>query len=52
MALALQGSTYRDPIITATLVVVIFSVIVQGLTLPRVVRHFARAGTVSEPGGE
>lgn len=52
MALALQGSTYRDPIITATFVVVIFSVIVQGLTLPRVVRHFARAGTVSEPGGE
>ena len=38
LALALPEDFYRDALITATYGVVVFSILVQGLTLPRVVR--------------
>ena len=38
LALALPDDVYRDALITATYGVVVFSILVQGLTLPRVVR--------------
>ena len=38
LALALPDDIYRDALITATYGVVVFSILVQGLTLPRVVR--------------
>lgn len=39
LALSLPPGTLRDTIVTATYVVVAFSVLVQGLTLARVTRH-------------
>ena len=42
MALSLQGTAHREEIVTVTFVVVIFSVVVQGLTMPRLARHFYR----------
>lgn len=41
LALALPAGALRDTIVTATYVVVAFSVIVQGLTLGRVARRYA-----------
>ena len=41
LALALPAGALRDTILTATYVVVAFSVIVQGLTLERVTRRYA-----------
>ncbi len=56
MALALAiprdaGAT-RDVIVTATYVVVAFSILVQGLTVPWVVKRFVKgeAGGVAAPG--
>jgi CPA1 family monovalent cation:H+ antiporter len=40
LALALPASPWRDPIIAVTYVVVVFSIVVQGLTLARVLRRF------------
>jgi CPA1 family monovalent cation:H+ antiporter len=39
LALALPASPWRDPIIAVTYVVVVFSIVVQGLTLGRVLRR-------------
>jgi CPA1 family monovalent cation:H+ antiporter len=39
MALSLPIDRYRAPLVTVTYVVVVFSVLVQGLTLPRLLRH-------------
>jgi CPA1 family monovalent cation:H+ antiporter len=39
MALSLPADQYRAPLITVTYVVVVFSVLVQGLTLPRLLRR-------------
>jgi Na+:H+ antiporter len=39
LALALPASPWRDPIIAVTYVVVVFSIVVQGLTLARVLRR-------------
>src|ERR1044071_9150612 len=39
LALALPASPWRDPIIAVTYVVVIFSIVVQGLTLARLLRR-------------
>lgn len=38
MALSLPASSYRDAIITITYIVVVFSILVQGLTIERIVR--------------
>lgn len=38
MALSLPASSYRDAIITMTYIVVVFSILVQGLTIARVVQ--------------
>jgi CPA1 family monovalent cation:H+ antiporter len=38
MALSLPSGEYRAPFITLTYVVVVFSVLVQGLSLPRLLR--------------
>jgi CPA1 family monovalent cation:H+ antiporter len=42
LALSLPPGPSRDPIITMTYIVVIFSIAVQGLTAGRVARYFAR----------
>jgi CPA1 family monovalent cation:H+ antiporter len=39
LALALPASPWRDPIIAVTYVVVVFSIVVQGLTLGRALRR-------------
>ena len=39
LALALPASPYRDALITVTYVVVVFSILVQGLTLARLLRR-------------
>jgi CPA1 family monovalent cation:H+ antiporter len=41
LALSLPAGRYRDAIITVTYVVVLFSILVQGLTLPRLLRRHA-----------
>jgi CPA1 family monovalent cation:H+ antiporter len=41
LALALPASPWRDPIIAVTYVVVVFSIVVQGLTLARLLRRAA-----------
>jgi CPA1 family monovalent cation:H+ antiporter len=38
LALALPASPWRDALISVTYVVVVFSILVQGLTLPRFLR--------------
>jgi CPA1 family monovalent cation:H+ antiporter len=45
LALALPPGGFRDAILTVTYVVVIFSILVQGLTLSRVLRRSASGGT-------
>ncbi|HZO02236.1 MAG TPA: sodium:proton antiporter [Burkholderiales bacterium] len=42
LALALPAGPYRDAILTVTYVVVVFSILVQGLTLSRLLRRGAR----------
>ena len=42
LALALPASPHRGAIITVTYVVVLFSILVQGLTLSRLLRRTAR----------
>jgi len=46
LALSLPASDYRDIIVTATYIVVAFSILVQGLTLGPVVRLMARRADV------
>lgn len=41
LALSLPGGPHRDAIIAVTYVVVVFSILVQGLTLPRILRSAA-----------
>jgi monovalent cation:H+ antiporter, CPA1 family len=43
MALSLPPSSYRDVLITMTYIVVVFSILVQGLTIERLVRTSSRA---------
>ncbi|MBX3334776.1 MAG: sodium:proton antiporter [Nitrospira sp.] len=43
MALSLPPSSYRDVLITMTYIVVVFSILVQGLTIERLVRASSRA---------
>jgi CPA1 family monovalent cation:H+ antiporter len=43
LALSLPASPYRNAILTVCYAIVVFSIIVQGLTLERVARRFARA---------
>jgi CPA1 family monovalent cation:H+ antiporter len=43
MALSLPPSPYRDVLITMTYIVVVFSILVQGLTIERLVRTSSRA---------
>jgi CPA1 family monovalent cation:H+ antiporter len=43
MALSLPPSPYRDVLITMTYIVVVFSILVQGLTIERLVRASSRA---------
>jgi CPA1 family monovalent cation:H+ antiporter len=43
LALALPAGTFRDAIITVTYIVVLFSILVQGLTLSRVLRRRGRS---------
>ena len=43
LALSLPQGPYRDLFLTMTYVVVIFSILVQGLTLKNLVRYYARA---------
>lgn len=40
LALALPDNEYKPTILAITYAVVVFSIIVQGLTVRRVVRHF------------
>jgi CPA1 family monovalent cation:H+ antiporter len=47
MALSLPPNAYRNTIIAITYGVVIFSIIVQGLTIPRVIRHYVRLESVA-----
>jgi CPA1 family monovalent cation:H+ antiporter len=42
LVLSLPTNEYKPLLLTATYVVVIFSIIVQGLTMERVVRRFLR----------
>jgi CPA1 family monovalent cation:H+ antiporter len=42
LVLSLPANEYQPLLLTATYVVVIFSIIVQGLTMERVVRRFLR----------
>ena len=44
LALSLPLGAARDTIITVTYAIVVFSILVQGLTLPRLVRHPAKEG--------
>lgn len=46
LALALPESEWKGTILAATYVVVLFSIIVQGLTVARVARHFTREPTL------
>ncbi len=48
LALALPPSPYRDLILLITYTVVIFSILVQGLTIGRVIRRFTGAAQRSE----
>jgi CPA1 family monovalent cation:H+ antiporter len=51
LALSLPSGTHRDAILMATYVVVLFSIVVQGLTLVRLLRHRSvSTGNDSEPG--
>jgi CPA1 family monovalent cation:H+ antiporter len=43
MALSLLPSPYRDVLITMTYIAVVFSILVQGLTMERVVWESSRA---------
>ena len=36
------ASPYKEPLLAVTYAVVIFSIVVQGLTIKHVVRHFVR----------
>ena len=38
MALSLPASTYRDAIVAMTYIVVVFSILIQGLTIERLIR--------------
>ena len=49
MALSLPVSGSREPLLTATYVVVIFSIIVQGLTVGRFIRWILRHPTTRRP---
>lgn len=49
LALALPASPWRDPIIAVTYVVVVFSILVQGLTLARLLRRARAARPYPEP---
>ena len=48
LALALPESEWKPPILTATYVVVVFSIIVQGLTIGKVVMRLGRASELPE----
>jgi CPA1 family monovalent cation:H+ antiporter len=47
LALSLPQALERELIVTVTYIVVIFSVLVQGLTIERVIRAVARKGKSS-----
>ena len=47
MALSLSPSRYRDVILTMTYIVVVFSILAQGLTLGRLVRASTHASSPS-----
>lgn len=44
LALSLPAGRERDIVLTVTYIIVIFSILVQGLSLKRVVRHLVKAG--------
>lgn len=44
-------ASYREPILVATYVVVVFSIAVQGLTLKPLVARVVKAGSAAAPGG-
>ena len=46
LALSLPESSYRDLIITITYMVVVFSILVQGLTVERLVRSTPKPGSM------
>ena len=52
LALSLPLGPQRDIILSATYAVVIFAILVQGLTLPRLVKRVVGAGSDPELGGE
>ena len=52
LALSLPLGPQRDIILSATYAVVIFAILVQGLTLPRLVKRVVGAGSDPESGGE
>ncbi len=49
LALSLPAGALRDTLLTATYLVVLFSVLVQGLTLGRVARHLAPSSAPQSP---
>ena len=50
LALSLPGFAGRETIVGATYVVVIFSILVQALTMGRLVRRLSREGLMEPPG--
>ena len=50
LALSLPQMPERETIVAATYVVVIFSILVQALTMGRLVRHLNRDATLEPPG--
>ncbi len=45
LALSLPAGPERETILTVTYILVVFSIVVQGLTLPRLMRRILPAGT-------
>jgi len=48
LALSLPAAPWRDPLIAATYVIVVFSIAVQGLTLGKLVRHYSEPESASD----
>ena len=42
LVLSLPASPYKETLLTVTYALVIFSIVVQGLTVKHVIRHFVR----------
>jgi CPA1 family monovalent cation:H+ antiporter len=50
LALSLPNNEYKPAILAVTYVVVVFSIIVQGLTMQSLVKHTIREARSNDPG--